>query len=410
MRVAAAGLLWPAGGAARAPGRPARRHVPGLGRRPRASGTPRRRSSNVVDDLNRKLQDGSATLTFQGRSGYLRSVARRAEAAGRLAAAGVLERQPAGPPGQPDQSARAVLQRPRGAGLGAGRRPARGGRARRDGGRGLLLPGAAAGRAARLQARVPVPRLPHDRRYVGRSRPADVQLHHRSGQRPRPAAAGDGPSQPATPSDSAAGSSRAAARPRHIGNQVPALDGRARARAGVGRRACSIPRAISGTTSDIAALLTFSHQVADDQPADARVVGGAGGRSGAPSRRTPRPGASSWTTLMSGVADEVVDYMLFVDEPPLPRAVSGRSGFAGRMSAQRAARPQGPLAVRARSDAAPAEVPVQLPDLLARLRRAAAAGQGADLPASVAGAVRRGARAALPRVVAGRSAARSSRS
>jgi hypothetical protein len=37
--------------------------------------------------------------------------------------------------------------------------------------------------------------------------------------------------------------------------------------------------------------------------------------------------------MMSGVADEVVDYMLFVGEAPLPNAVSGRSGFAERMAA-----------------------------------------------------------------------------
>ena len=36
---------------------------------------------------------------------------------------------------------------------------------------------------------------------------------------------------------------------------------------------------------------------------------------------------------MSGVADEVVDYMLFVDEAPLPAALRGRSGFAERLSA-----------------------------------------------------------------------------
>ena len=30
--------------------------------------------SNVVDDLNRRLQDGSAALTFEGRAGYLQSV------------------------------------------------------------------------------------------------------------------------------------------------------------------------------------------------------------------------------------------------------------------------------------------------------------------------------------------------
>ena len=37
--------------------------------------------------------------------------------------------------------------------------------------------------------------------------------------------------------------------------------------------------------------------------------------------------------MLSGVADEVVDYMLFVDEAPLPNAIGGRSGFAERMSA-----------------------------------------------------------------------------
>ena len=38
-------------------------------------------------------------------------------------------------------------------------------------------------------------------------------------------------------------------------------------------------------------------------------------------------------TVMRGVAEEVVDYMLFVDEAPLPNPVAGRSGFAERMSA-----------------------------------------------------------------------------
>ena len=37
--------------------------------------------------------------------------------------------------------------------------------------------------------------------------------------------------------------------------------------------------------------------------------------------------------LMSGIANEVVDYMLFVEEPLLPRPVASRSGFAGRMAA-----------------------------------------------------------------------------
>src|SRR4029079_16887635 len=36
---------------------------------------------------------------------------------------------------------------------------------------------------------------------------------------------------------------------------------------------------------------------------------------------------------MRGVTEEVVDYMLFVDEAPLPNPVAGRSGFTERMSA-----------------------------------------------------------------------------
>jgi hypothetical protein len=49
------------------------------------------------------------------------------------------------------------------------------------------------------------------------------------------------------------------------------------------------------------------------------------------------PGASGQMpyveNLMGALAEEVVDYMLFADEAPLPNAVSGRSGFAERMSA-----------------------------------------------------------------------------
>ena len=37
---------------------------------------------------------------------------------------------------------------------------------------------------------------------------------------------------------------------------------------------------------------------------------------------------------MDGLASELVDYMLFVDEPPLPAPIGGRSDFAQRMSAQ----------------------------------------------------------------------------
>ena len=67
--VVAAGAAWcwaPA-----APGA-ARRDVPGLGGRPGDRGI-HRTLNNAVSRLNRKLQDGSAPLVYEGRSGYLRS-------------------------------------------------------------------------------------------------------------------------------------------------------------------------------------------------------------------------------------------------------------------------------------------------------------------------------------------------
>ena len=76
--------------------------------------------------------------------------------------------------------------------------------------------------------------------------------------------------------------------------------------------------------------------------------------------------------MMDGIASEVVDYLLFIDEAKLTDRVRGASGFAERFSNERAARPQGTLAARARPESAPDEVSLQLPDLLAGVRRVAA--------------------------------------
>jgi hypothetical protein len=117
---------------------------------------------------------------------------------------------------------------------------------------------------------------------------------------------------------------------RHAGNQVPALD-----RGGRGDVA-SVAGLFDGdgyraATSDVAALLTFSHQTHminlltraswEAKAADPALHPGAAGQ-------MPLVEA-----LMAGVAEEAVDYMLFVDEPPLPDRVSGGSGFTERMSA-----------------------------------------------------------------------------
>ncbi len=121
---------------------------------------------------------------------------------------------------------------------------------------------------------------------------------------------------------------------RHLGNQAPALDGRS----GVAVPSVSglfDPEGFPAASSDIAALLTFSHQTHmvnlltraswEARAADPRLHGD----------RESEPGQLERAELMmSGVAEEVVDYMLFIDEEPLPNAVSGRSGFAERMSAE----------------------------------------------------------------------------
>ena len=165
----------------------------------------------------------------------------------------------------------------------------------------------------------------------------------------------------------------------HLGNRVPALEGRPRGSL-ASVAGLFDPDGYRAASSDIAALLTFSHQTHmtnlltraswEARAADPALHPGAAGHDVA------RCGGAACAASPT----EVVDYMLFVDEAPLPGPVRGGSGFAERMSAR------GPRDRRGRSlyeldlDAAPAEVSVQLPDLLAGVRRAAAAGEDADLP------------------------------
>ncbi|HEY6508523.1 MAG TPA: hypothetical protein VIY56_10960 [Vicinamibacterales bacterium] len=117
---------------------------------------------------------------------------------------------------------------------------------------------------------------------------------------------------------------------RHLGNQVPALQT---------RRVDEVASVADlfdadgfvGTTSDVAALLTFSHQT---QMTNLLTRASWEARAADPALHPGGPQqAQLVASLMSGVADEVVDYMLFVDEAPLPNALGGGSGFAERMSA-----------------------------------------------------------------------------
>jgi hypothetical protein len=124
---------------------------------------------------------------------------------------------------------------------------------------------------------------------------------------------------------------RAAAQ--HLGNRVPALERHP------GGDLASVaglfdPDGFRGLSSDIAALLTFSHQTHminlltraawEARAADPALH---------PGMLTPPGQRQGVEALMSGIAEEVVDYMLFVDEAPLPNPVAGRSGFAERVSA-----------------------------------------------------------------------------
>jgi hypothetical protein len=98
------------------------------------------------------------------------------------------------------------------------------------------------------------------------------------------------------------------------------------------------------TSSDIAALLTFSHQIhmtnlltraswearaadpaAHPQPPATPDASRSPGESAADQ-------AQLVNAMLRGVADEVVDYMLFIGEAPLPSPVVSGSGFATRMA------------------------------------------------------------------------------
>jgi hypothetical protein len=120
---------------------------------------------------------------------------------------------------------------------------------------------------------------------------------------------------------------------RHRGNQVPALAGHPGG--GVETVAGLFdPDGFRGMSSDIAALLAFSHQT---HMTNLLTRASWEARAADPALHPGVPAAPGQIqlveALMSGIAEEVVDYMLFVDEAPLPGPVTGRSGFAERMSA-----------------------------------------------------------------------------
>jgi hypothetical protein len=118
----------------------------------------------------------------------------------------------------------------------------------------------------------------------------------------------------------------------HMGNDVAALDGR------VSREISSVEGLFDADgylalSSDIVAHLVFSHQTG---MTNLLTRASWEARAADPSLHppfTPTPGEDARVAkMMSGVAREVVDYLLFIDETMLTDRVRGESGFAERFS------------------------------------------------------------------------------
>ena len=118
---------------------------------------------------------------------------------------------------------------------------------------------------------------------------------------------------------------------------------------------------------------------ADDEPADAHRLGRARRALRRPARMQPRSSPAA--------AAEVVDYLLFVDETPLPEKITGTSGFAQKFSADGPADRKGRSLRQLDLSTRLLTYPVQLHDLLGGVRRAADPGARRDLPAPLGRAV-----------------------
>src|SRR5262245_19999707 len=113
-----------------------------------------------------------------------------------------------------------------------------------------------------------------------------------------------------------------AAAARHMGNNASVLDGRPT------RELSSVDRLFDhdgyrALTSDIVAHLVLTHQAGMTN-----LLTRAGFEA-----RVARGDANAVAAMMDGLAQEVVDHLLFVDEAPLPAPIKGNSGFAERFSA-----------------------------------------------------------------------------
>jgi len=119
----------------------------------------------------------------------------------------------------------------------------------------------------------------------------------------------------------------------HIGNKVPALDGQT-VRELASTKGLFDPDGFRATTSDIAALMVFSHQT---HMTNLITRAGWEARAADPRLHPPfvaAPGEdANVARVMSGVANELVDYLLFIDETRLTDRVVGAPEFTEKFSA-----------------------------------------------------------------------------
>jgi hypothetical protein len=118
----------------------------------------------------------------------------------------------------------------------------------------------------------------------------------------------------------------------HMGNQATALDGRA-SRELTSTAGLFDPDGYRTGSSDIVAHLVFTHQA---RMTNLLTRASWEARAADPSLHPPFTATAQEraliATMMEGVARDVVDYMLFIDEAQLTGPVHGISGFAERFS------------------------------------------------------------------------------
>lgn len=119
---------------------------------------------------------------------------------------------------------------------------------------------------------------------------------------------------------------------RHMGNNVAAMDGR------LTRELTSVDGLFDtdgyrAKSSDVVAHLVLTHQAGMTNLLTRAAFEARIAEASLRSSSTPDQ-AASVSALMDGIAREVVDHLLFVDEARLPAPVHGASGFAERFSAR----------------------------------------------------------------------------